>query len=73
MEDLKLIELQANDLMNLPLFYTKIFYNKVTSWEEEEKLVRYNLRAQCETIRNEVSIREISKTINYILFENDEE
>ncbi|MNR05028.1 hypothetical protein D3C85_1210320 [compost metagenome] len=60
--------LSAEDLENLPLFYRRIYYNKLTSKEEEEKLFRYNADLQCEMMRSDFPIREISKTVNHKIF-----
>ena len=62
------INLTTDELKNLPLFYRKIYYNKLLSWNEEKKLFKYNPDLQCEIMRSDFSIREISKTVNHKIF-----
>lgn len=61
-------DLSTDELENLPLFYRKIYYNTLTSKEEEGRLFRYNSDLQCEMMRSDYAVREISKTVNHKIF-----
>lgn len=61
-------DLNTDELENLPLFYRKVYYNTLTSKEEEGRLFRYNSDLQCEMMRSDYPVREISKTVNHKIF-----
>lgn len=64
MEELKLIKLEEEALLGLPLFYRKIYFNILTSWDEENKLIHQSRVLQTSIMRALESTRDISKTVN---------
>jgi len=69
-QQIKTIELNGKDLEGLPLFFRKIFYNRITDMADERKLIKYSREFQCDLIRDNFPVRQISKTINYKLFKS---
>lgn len=61
MEKLKKIELDNLELKGLPLFFKKIFYNRVTNLEDELKLYKYHTEYQSIEMRNYYPNRIICK------------
>ncbi len=60
---IKQINLNGKDLLGLPLFFRKIYYNPLTDIEEEEKLMKYDSFSQCTLMRDESPVLQISKTV----------
>ena len=69
--EIKIINLKPDELLNLPLFFRKIQYNKLSNHEEEYKLIRYNNALQSMQMSYGYPIRQISKTVNYKIFSTD--
>ena len=67
----KQINLERDELLNLPLFFRKIQYNKLCDLEEENKLVKYNNALQSMQMSYSHPIRQISKTVDYKIFSID--
>lgn len=70
MEQLQLINLKGELLKDLPLFFRKIYYNKITDLKEEQKLMKHSSDLQCDLIRDNFPVRQISKTISYKIFKS---
>jgi hypothetical protein len=70
MEHLTLIEIEKEELKNLPLFFRKIYFNQVSNIEDELKLYKYNSRVESTSMRTYFSNRLISKTVNYKTLED---
>ncbi|MBS7234126.1 hypothetical protein KHA90_24290 [Flavobacterium psychroterrae] len=62
------INLTVSELKNTPLFLRRIFYNELTSWEEERKNFHFDNFSQSSIITARYPKREISKTINHKIF-----
>ena len=71
MEEIEELNLSGQELKGLPLFFRKIYYNKITDVREEEKLIKYSHQIQTHLIRDNFPVREISKTVNYNLFNSN--
>ena len=65
MEQLEMINLSGEQLKGLPLFFRKIYFNKITDFQEDYKLMKYSPLIQCGLIRDGLSTRRISKTVDY--------
>ena len=65
MEQLKLINLDYEQLESLPLFIKKIYYNQVTFIEDENKLFKYSSHFQTKIMRNHYASRMICKTLDF--------
>jgi hypothetical protein len=64
MEELNLIKLDKKEIDGLPLFYRKIYFNIMSNWQEENKLIRYSKNLQADVMRALEPTRDISKTVN---------
>jgi len=64
--DLRLdrIELSNEQLQGLPMFFKKIFYNKITNIEDELKLYGFSARTQSREMRSYYPNRTICKIAN---------
>ncbi|MDR3653458.1 MAG: hypothetical protein P4L34_10895 [Paludibacter sp.] len=73
MVELEQINLDADNLKGLPLFYRKIYFNQLTDWQEENKLITYSALIQADVMRSVESTRNISKTVNKkLILENND-
>lgn len=70
MEHLSLIKIEKEELMNLPLFFRKIYFNQVSNIEDELKLYKHSLQVESTSMRTYFSNRLISKTVNYKALED---
>jgi hypothetical protein len=66
------INLTKAELKNTPLFLRRIFYNELTSWEEEKKNFHFNDFSQSSIQTAKYPKREISKTVNHKIFKLNE-
>ncbi|MDX1718550.1 MAG: hypothetical protein R3353_00175 [Salegentibacter mishustinae] len=64
MEGLNKLELSKKQLENLPLFFRRIYWNKLSNIEDEEKLFRYSKKSQSFYMRHFYPSRPICKTFN---------
>lgn len=67
-ESLKTIKLK-DKLNNLPLFFRTIYYNQLTSVEDEKKLFKYSSKTMNNYMRHYSSSRKICKTFDNKIFE----
>lgn len=65
MENLQLIDLTEDQLAGLPLFFRKIYFNRITDMNVDNKLMKHNDLIQCDLFRDSLSLRRISKTVDY--------
>ncbi|AOR27381.1 hypothetical protein FORMB_03200 [Formosa sp. Hel1_33_131] len=72
MEYLNKVELKGEKLNKIPLHFRKIYYNQITFIHDELKMIKYNSFLQCDNMRDYYPNRQISKTINFKTFNNDE-
>jgi hypothetical protein len=72
MEYLNKIKLTGKELNKIPLHFSKIYYNEITFIDDELKLSKHNSFLQCENMRDYFPSRQISKTIDFKIFNNDE-
>lgn len=70
--ELSEINLTVAELQNTPLFLHRIFYNQLTTWEEEKKNFHFDNFSQTSVHRATYPAREISKTINPKIFDLNE-
>jgi hypothetical protein len=73
MEKMKLIELKGESISGLPLYLRKIYFNELSSLNEEMKLIKYNHSIQSSKMRDAFPSRQISKTVNRKIFKNENE
>lgn len=66
------INLTTAELQNTPLFLRRIFYNELTTWEEEKKNYHFDNFSQTSVHRASYPKREISKTVNHKIFDPNE-
>jgi hypothetical protein len=66
-------EIEVKDLNNLPLFLKKIHWNKLTNIDDELHLMNFNSVLQANVFITQQSTRNISKTVNYKIFDNNAE
>lgn len=52
MEGLNKIEIQVEDMQSLPLFFRKIYNNRITNIDDESKLFKYNPKKQSQYMRH---------------------
>lgn len=72
-EFIKHIYLQGEDLRGKPLFFRKILFNRLTDPDEEKKLIKYSQRYQSDVMRNAFPNRQISKTVDMRIFNQNED
>ena len=70
MDSLDKIKLTNPELEQLPLFFKTIYFNQVTSIEDENKLYKYDNVVQCEIMRSFDATRRICKTFDLKIFKN---
>jgi hypothetical protein len=73
MVNTKETEIETKDLDNLPLFFKKIHWNKLTNINDELHLMNFNFVLQANIFIAQHSSRNISKTVNYKIFDNNAE
>ena len=66
-------EIESKNLNNLPLFLKKIHWNKLTNMDDELHLMNFNYVLQANIFISRDSKRNISKTVNYKIFDNHAE
>lgn len=66
------IEFTPQELKNIPIHFRKIYFNKITYLKDERKMVKYNPDLQCNVMRDYYPSRQISKTIDFKTFTDDE-
>lgn len=60
----KKIDLEIEDLKNLPLFFKTIYYNEMSNLDDEIKLMRFNKKLNAIQMRHYEPSRVICKSIN---------
>lgn len=68
----KKIELEINELKNLPLFFKIIYYNEMSNLEDENKLMKFNKKLHTIQMRHYEPSRVICKFINTKEFKFEE-
>jgi hypothetical protein len=66
------IELDNQQMENLPLFFKTIFFNPLTNLEDEMKLFKYNSKLQANYMRHFDPSRIICKTFDIQILKEDE-
>lgn len=72
MDHLKKIKFTGKELTNIPLHFRKIYFNQVTDIRDEDKMFKHNSLLQCNFMRHYFPSRQISKTIDFKIFNDDE-
>ena len=73
MDHLKKIKLKGKELTNIPLHFRKIYFNQVTNSLDEDNMFKYSPLLQCNFMRHYFPSRQISKTIDFKIFNKDEQ
>lgn len=72
MEDVKLLQFEGNKLNSLPLFFRKVYYNPLTTFDQECLLISYREDLQADTMSEMSPHRPISKTVDFTRLSADE-
>ena len=70
MEKLQKISLEKKELVGLPLYFHKIYYNPIVDTFDEEKCYYYSRQAQSIVVKNEDPSSDIAKIINFNDYED---
>nr|BFF38226.1 hypothetical protein BACY1_00310 [Tenacibaculum mesophilum] len=66
------IKFTDKELKNIPLHFRKIYFNQITYLRDEYKMFKYDSLLQCNLMRGYFPKRQISKTIDFKTFNDDE-
>ena len=67
------IELNNQELENLPMFFKIIYFNEMSSLEDENKLMKFNKRINAVQMRHYEPNRIICKSINTNTFKTQKD
>jgi hypothetical protein len=65
MEDVKLLHFEGNKRTGLPLFFRRIYYNPLTTQDQEHLLLTFRADLQTDTMSAMAARRPISKTVDF--------
>lgn len=66
------LEFKVEDLENLPLFFKTIYFNKMSNFDDELKLMKFNKKLSAIQMRHYEPSRVICKSVNTNNFKDKE-
>ncbi len=69
----KKINLDIEDLENLPLFFKTIYYNEMSNLEDENKLMKFNKKINAIQMRHYEPSRVICKSVSTNNFKDEKD